>query len=114
MNIIKLQVTQQDYELGHYGELECEPKSIKVSVIRLMRAVTQQGLGDLRRDSEARFGDEKGNIKGRVTMTIIADDAALGRLYKLVHWYQNDFDNGPNVRVLSVEDLGDTIVGVVA
>jgi hypothetical protein len=114
MNIIKLQVTQEGYEVGEYGELECEPKSIKVTVIRLIRAVTQQGLGDIKRESEARFGDSKGNIKGRVTMTVIADDAALGRLYKLVHWYQNDFRLGPDVQVLSIEDLGDTIVGVVA
>jgi hypothetical protein len=114
MNIVKVQVTQEDYELGHYGELECEPKSIKVTVIRLMRAVTKQGLGDLKRDSEARFGDSKGNITGRVTLTVIADDAALGRLYKLIHWYQNDWEHAPDVRVLSIEDLGDSIVGVVA
>jgi hypothetical protein len=116
MNIVKVQVTQRDYEVNEYGLPECEPMSIKVTVIRLMRAVTQQRLGEVKVDSETRFGDVKGDIKGRVTMTVIADDAALGRLYKLVHWYQNDWDHAPDVRVLSIEDLGDTaiIVGVVA
>ena len=115
MNIVKLQVTQPDYEVGDYGVLECQPLSIKVTVIRLMRAVTQQGLKQVKDEAEARFGDHSSNkrIDGRVTMTVIADDAALGRLYKLVHWYQNDMKNTPDVRVLSIDDLGDTVVGVV-
>lgn len=114
MNIIKLKVTQEHYECDEYGRIECRPQSIKVTVIRLYRAVTELGLKDCKDNCEELFGSGPlRKIEGRVTMTMFCDDAALGRLYKLVHWYQHDVKNvGSVVEVESLEDIGKAIVGV--
>ena len=114
MNVVKMTVAQAGYEADEYGRLECQPGSIKVTVIRLVRSVTQAGLKVVKDQCEAKYGrGEYLKIEGRVCMTLLCDDAALGRLYKLVHDYQNSTNLHSVVTIDSIEDMGDVIVGVI-
>jgi len=121
MNIVQVVVMQESYESDEYGRIECAPVSIKVTVIRLYRAVTQLGLKQCKDACEDRYGEgEKRAITGRKRLTFALDDAGLGRLYKLVHEYQtrakreSTSQHGhPDVRIVELEDLGDVVCGAV-
>ena len=121
MNIVQVVVKQHGYDADEYGQIACAPASIKVTVIRLYRAVTQQHLKQCKDACEDRYGaGENRAITGRKRLTFALDDAGLGRLYKLVHEYQtrakreSTSQHGhPDVRIVELEDLGDVVCGAV-
>ena len=80
-HIVSVSVTQHGYEADEYGCLECEPHSILVSLIRVVRAATGFGLRESRHALEAVAG--KGSQTGRKELSFLVDDAGLGRVYAL-------------------------------
>lgn len=76
MNVVRIGVQQADYECDEYGFPECEPRSIKVSLILVVKNALGCSLKEAKDAVERSFESPT----GRVIFALVLDDAGLGRL----------------------------------
>ena len=78
MNIVRISVQQADFECDEYGYPECEPRSIKVSLI----LVVKNSLGCSLKQAKDAVENSIAAPTGRVVFSLVLDDAGLGRLVR--------------------------------
>ena len=79
-NVVRIRVQQADFECDEYGFPECEPKSIKVALILVVKNALDCSLKDAKNAVERSITDPT----GRVIFALVLDDAGLGRLTRTV------------------------------
>ena len=80
MNIVRVRVQQADFECDEYGYPECEPKSIKVALILVVKNALDCSLKEAKDAVERSITDPT----GRVIFALVLDDAGLGRLTRTI------------------------------
>lgn len=79
--LLTVSIEQAGYEADCYGELECEPKSIRVATIRAVKHVCGNSLREAKGIVDDKFGN---TVTGRVTLDFLTDEAGLGRIARLI------------------------------
>lgn len=80
--LLTVSIQQADYEADCYGNLECEPKSIRVATIRAVKHVLDNSLRDAKQIVDDKFGVK---VNGRVTLDFLTDEAGIGRIARLIY-----------------------------
>lgn len=80
MNVVRVQVQQADFECDEYGIPECEPKTIKVACILVVKSALGCSIKEAKDAVERSITDPT----GRVIFALVLDDAGLGRLTRTV------------------------------
>lgn len=106
--LLTVSVEQFGYEADDYGNLECQPQSIRVSTIRAVRAVTDSSLRDSKKIVDDKFGIE---ITGRVTLDFLTDEAGIGRIASLI-WHQSQLPRAPvsNFEIINIRTIGNGVI----
>ena len=99
--IVTMTVTQRDWEADEYGRPECHVYSLKVSMIRLVRAALDLGLADAH--AYVRGNATLLQAEGQQTVTLIVGAAGLGRLCALV--WDTAGSDGPTFSMTSLEKV---------
>lgn len=113
--IVSVSVTQPSYESDEYGNIECEPRSILVSTIRVARAATGFGLRESREAVERVTGSRVQT--GRVVLQFLVDEAGLGRIYAL----KREMDAVAHtarvpvnkIEILGLQNVGRNVIGAI-
>ena len=76
-HIVRIRVEQADYECDEYGQPECEPKSLLVACIWIVKRAIDCDLRTAKQMVENSFGKPKGSVQ----FALVVDDAGLGRVF---------------------------------
>lgn len=102
-NIVRIRVQQADWEADEYGLPECEPKSIKVALILVVKNALDCSIKQAKDAVESSIKDPT----GRVIFALVLDDAGLGRLTRTVFERREmNLNRSPRAQLTEIEILG--------
>lgn len=106
--LLTISVEQANYEATFDGIPECEELSIRVAVIRGVKAVTGLGLKEAKDIVDTQFGMK---IKGRITLNFLTDSAGIGRIATLI-WEQNELNGGCHsvFEIIGIRSIGNGVI----